>query len=359
MAINSNILREHMRDSLSRYTDFIDENLSGDNKLLPEKFSELAYYYPRSSDKDEASYGWNIEKIKIFFELLKLADDADAKIILSYMEQLRYGWKGSIYYLSNTCLRTNHHCKKNRMIDSTPEATEGAFAAVRQIFFSEGIGKITTYLFGYCLSALFTSRLKAENRRVPYFLQIACEADSNIYRLIHEIVDICDVNTGMIENCDRISDYGYCNHDNVTVFPTQNNDKILNSLVCNRDIPVIIDGFENEKFYHSMLREVANIPSKREPLHVKDRFNILPVFICPVIKSRFGNIFSLDFNDIDVPDGYLELIQENKQMLASWALELIKESQEYFMKRNTAVKRMLLIPIRNLNTTNNPTKTSS
>lgn len=251
------------------------------------------------------------------------------------MKHTEYGWQEGTYCLNNKCLRKDHHCKRNHMIDNTWEATSDAFAAIDWIFLHESYGGITSYLFGYCLAALFSSRLKKDNLRIPYFLQIACERNSNIYRLIHEIVDICDVNTDLIEHCNMDFDYGYCDYDYVTVFPTQSADKILDDLVSNRDIPVIIDGYENEKFYGALLRETANIPSKTRALDIKSRFNILPIFICPVIRSQFKNVFSIDLTDLDIDEEYLDILQENKQRLASWALELVKHAKDYFSQRNT------------------------
>lgn len=109
----------------------------------------------------------------------------------------------------------------------------------------------------------------------------------------------------------------------------------MDDLVCNRDIPVIIDGYENEKFYGALLRETANIPSKMRPLDIKSRFNILPIFICPVIRSQFKSVFSIDLTNLDIDEEYLGILQENKQRLASWALELVKHAKDYFFQRNT------------------------
>lgn len=279
---------------------------------------------------------WNIEKVKILLELLKLGNCDDADKILSYMEHTQYGWQGGTYRFNNQCLCKNHHCKRNDMIDNTEEATSDAFEAIDLIFFNENYGGITTYLFGYCLAALFSSRLNKERLHMPYFLQIACERNSNVYRLIHEIVGICDVNTNLIEHCNMDFDYGYCDYDYVTVFPSQSADKILDDLVCNRDVPVVIDGYENEKFYSALLREIANIPGKTRSLGIKDRFNVLPIFICPSIRSQFKNVFSIDVSSLDVDEEYLEILQANKQRLASWALELVTNAKDYFFQRNTA-----------------------
>jgi hypothetical protein len=306
------------------FRDFLYE-LRDDDRL-----AELENYVSSNIDVN-----WNIEKVKILLETLKLKNRENEHEILSYLKHIEYGWQNGIYRLNNKCLLKTRHCKENYKIDNTWEATSGAFENIGWIFSHDSYGGITSYLFGYCLAALFSSRLKKDTLRMPYFLQIACERNSNVYRLIHEIVDICDVNTDLIEHCNMDFDYGYCDYDYVTVFPTQSVDKTLDNLVCNRDIPVIIDGYENEKFYGALLREMANIPSKMRPLDIKSRFNILPIFICPVIRSQFKNVFSIDLTDLDIDEEYLGILQENKQRLASWALELVKHAKDYFFQRNT------------------------
>lgn len=315
----------------SKFIDFIYD-------LDDEQLVELSKYIPYNVDINR----WDIEKTEIVLEVLKLRNPDEAEKILNYLEHRKYGWQGSTYHLRNHCLRgdRNNHCKKNHMIDNTREAISNAFADIDEIFLHEKYGSLTTYLFGYCLAALFSSRLKLDGLRVPYFLQIACERNSNIYRLIHEIVDICDINTGLIQECSRDFDYGYCDYDYVTVFPTHSADKILEDLICNCDVPAIVDGYENEKFYNALLRETANIPGRTRKLDIKDRFNILPIFICPVIRSQFKNVFSMDLTGLDVDEEYFEIIRQNKQRLASWALELVKYANEYFNQRNTMVDKI-------------------
>jgi len=335
LAYDVPLKRSDFYELFESYMTFVDKDLLDDHDQLHEHLSALRDKFPNQGNIEKKSYGWNIEKVKILFELLKLGNRDEAEKVLSYMEHIRYGWKGNRYILQNRCLRFDPHCKRNFRIDNTPEATQDAFEAINGIFLDKECGKITTYLFGYCLAALFSSRLKQDDLRVPYFLQIACERNSNLYRLIHEIVDICDVNTSLLEKCDRVQEYGYCDYDYTTVFPTQQTEKALEDLVCNRDIPVIIDGYENEKFYAAMLREIANIPGKKKVLGIKDRFNILPVFICPVIRANFKNVFNMSLTDFDVSTEYLELIQKSKQRLASWALELVKDATEYFTPRQT------------------------
>ena len=60
-----------------------------------------------------------------------------------------------------------------------------------------------------------------------------------------------------------------------------------------KDCPVAIVGYENERNYTALLREVANIPAKKKALDLRERFNLLPVFVCPAIKSSFDNVFGI------------------------------------------------------------------
>ncbi|MDE7479237.1 MAG: hypothetical protein K2M91_15100, partial [Lachnospiraceae bacterium] len=195
-------------------------------------------------------------------------------------------------------------------------------------------GAITTYLFGYSLAALFSSQLKKIHKSIPYFLQIACKRNSNMFRLVHEIVHICDVNTGLFKYCNAYK-YIECNHDHMTIYPSDTEDKSLSRLVYYRDIPIIIDGYENEKSYESLLRETANIPSRTKRLDLKAKFNVLPIFLCPVIHSQFQNILSMDLTNLDITDEYIELILENKQKLGSWVYQLVANAKSYFDTGNT------------------------
>ena len=332
-------------DTRLRYDDFshicelfmgvVNEQLLDDHNRLDAKYVELERYYPTAADKRRGAYGWNIEKIKILFELLKLRNADDAEKILNFMENIRYGWMGGKYRFVNPCLTHNDSCKRNLRIDNTHEETRKAFDAVSEIFLSDKVlGGVTIYLFGYCIAALFSTLLKQSSLRIPFYLQIACEQNSNLYKLIHEIVEICDINTGLLQHCDKVlNDYGYCEYDYTTVYPARNIDKELEELVCNRDVPVIIDGYENDKLYTDFIREVANMPGRKRHLHYKDSFRLLPIFLCPVVKSRFKNVLTMDLNGLDVSDEYLELINLNKQRLASWVFELVKDFREHIPVR--------------------------
>ena len=278
---------------------------------------------------------WNKEKVQIILEILQLKNHSDMQEILSYLERSSYGWQGHTYRLYNSCLRFEQHCRKNYRIDNNPEQTERAFADIDKVFLHEEYGALTTYLFGYCLAALFSSRLKNQNRGIPYFLQIACKRNSNTYRLVHEIVHICDVNAGLYKYCDGVK-YKECNHDHMTIYPSEIEDKSLSSLLYYQDIPVIVEGYENEKLYEVLLREVANIPRKTKRLDLKAKFNVLPVFLCPMVQSQFRNFFSMDLTSIDITDEYIELVNNNGQRLGSWVFELVMDAKEYFDNRNAS-----------------------
>lgn len=294
--------------------------------------SELEAYI---EDIKRNGYAWDIDKIKIVLSAVKLRGGDTAAEILSYLKQSEYGWQGDKYRLFNSCLRFDSRCKRNQKVDNSPDATSWAFEDIEYIFLHEKYGGITSYLFCYSLAALFSSKLKSDNMRVPYFLQIACERNSNMYRLIHEIVDICDVNTGII-NCCQLEVYhrGYCEYEHVTLFPTQSAEKALNDLMYHRDTAVVVDGYDNEKYYNSLLREVANVPGKKRDLDVRDRFNVLPIFVCSTIVSQYRNVISMDLTGLDVSNDYLNAIQENKQRLASWVFELVQNAGEWIFRNN-------------------------
>lgn len=124
--------------------------------------------------------------------------------------------------------------------------------------------------------------------------------------------------------------YGLCGYTHMTFYPTRAVKEDIEALLYHRDIPIIIDGNENESYYKALLREFANIPTKRASLDIKDRFNLLPIFICPAIQSSFKNVINMDLTDISVSEAYLNLIRKNKQLLTSWVLELVINCKDYF-----------------------------
>ena len=133
---------------------------------------------------------------------------------------------------------------------------------------------------------------------------------------------------------------GYCDYEYMTVYPNQSVDKSLGDLLYCRDIPVVIDGYENEKFYSALLRETANISGKVKPLDIKEQFNTLPIFICSAIRSHFKNVFSIDLTGMDIDEDYLEIIQNERQHLASWVLELVLNGKNHFSPTTVSANKI-------------------
>lgn len=313
--------------------DFI-QKLKEDDRL-----SELEDDIPDHEDCDRNR--WNLEKAKAVLKILKSKNRDEVDKILSFLDHAECGWQGGQYILYNRCLYFNSRCRKNFKIDNTPEMTEKAFSDMEDIFLNKEYGGIVTYLFGYCTVALFSSRLKQDNLRVPYYLQIACEGGSSVYNLIHEIIKICDVNAGILENCCLVSDYGHCSEwDHETNFPGQLPNNILDKWCNYRDIPVVLEGYVNEKQYNAIVLETADIPSRIKKLDLKDRFNVLPIFVCPSIQSKFRNVFSIDLTGLEINQDYMELIKRNEQRLASWVFELVIDAESYFEQRNTTMDKV-------------------
>ena len=272
------------------------------NLVNEERLSELMDYIPESGTAGENR--WTVEKAKIVFEVLKTRSRALDEQVLAYVSQGQYGWNGDTYHPYNRCLRYSMHCKHSSPI-KTAVVLEDIFGIIDDIFSHKEYGGVVTYLFGYCLAALFSSRLKYDNLRIPYYLQIACERNSATYRLVHEIVHICDVNTGLSEHCKQERGYGFCKADHITLFPMQSSEKQLNALMGNVDVPVVIDGYDNEKLYNDLLREVANVPSRVNSLDAVKGFSTMPIFLAPAIKTSFRNVFSMDLTELDIDEGYL------------------------------------------------------
>lgn len=72
---------------------------------------------------------------------------------------------------------------------------------------------------------------------------------------MHKIVQICDVNAGLSASC-KMHEYRECEHDHLTIYPSETGDKLLETLLYYRDIPIIIDGYENEKLYEILIRKL-------------------------------------------------------------------------------------------------------
>ena len=279
------------------------------------------------------------KKLKVLAHLFRSHFDShDIDKILSFLELHEYGWHGDEYYINNPCLSnfigsSVIHCKSVTNYPEVESAQE-LFRELGSMFLDKEYGDVTLYIFCYCLTALFSSKLDQDHFPIPFFLQISCQRSSVFYQLIQEIVKICDVNSGLTDRCPNRNfyqhnyKYGSCGYTHQVFYPTHSTEKDITDLVENfKDLSVIISGDENEHQYRSLLRETANIPNKKKPFDAQDTFHILPVFISSSIKSHFDNI--LEIPEVEVSDTYLRTIINNKKMLASLVFELIMDSRKY------------------------------
>ena len=279
-------------------------------------------------------YTWDMEKIKIMLSVLQLKEPSDVQEILSYLNQSDYGWQGDTYKVFNRCIHLDQRCRRNCGVENDADVTSRVFLDMDEIFLHKEYGAVTTYLFGYCLAALFSSLLKTQHRGIPYVLQVACRRNSNTYRLVHEIVQICDVNAGIFDQCHEFH-YAECDHDHATIYPKGTLENALDSLLYYRDIPVVVDGYENEKLYLALLRETANIPNRNKRLDLNAKFKMLPIFLCPTLQSQFRNVFSMDLTELEIDDEYIDLISSYRQRLGSWVYELVRDAEKYFDAGNS------------------------
>ncbi len=104
------------------------------------------------------------------------------------------------------------------------------------------------------------------------FLQIAADKSSNTYQVLKEIVEICDVNSGLDGKCNRANSiYERCRPVHQFFNPTQSTAKDIDDLIYNfNDGPVLITGYESERNYVALLREIANIPTKKKALGLRE-----------------------------------------------------------------------------------------
>lgn len=263
--------------------------------------------------------------VKILFQLMHSVSDSDVQKILLYLESTAFGWQKLKYQLSNPCLSDHptDHCKRMSPT-SNPEVALDQLECLRRIFFDEEYGAITLFIFCYCLAALFSKRLNWEHFPVPFYLRIACDRHSVLFQLIEEIAEICDVNSGLIDSCSTVGKRR-CGYRSQVYYPTQSTKNDLDALIReNTDVPVIVDGYENSTYYNNLLRSVTNIPNSRTAIDLRDRFSVLPLFVCQTIKSSFGNVFDMDLSDLDISSEYLEFLREHKQLLASHVLRFIQ-----------------------------------
>lgn len=241
---------------------------------------------------------------------------------------MEMGWHGGKYYLSNSCLRrclysSEEYCKRVSRISYTELASK-ELGSVADIFLNDEFSPITLFVFNYCLASLYSSLLNLGGVTVPYYLQIAVDKTSVAYQVLKEIMEICDVNLGLNTKCKQEGFlYNQCGYVHQIFYPTQSVAKDVDDLIYNfKDIPVLIVGHENERNYAVLLREIANISKKKKALDLRDKFNILPIFVCTAIKSSFDNVFDIDLTDLEVSNQYLKLIREKNKYLhhGSWNL---------------------------------------
>lgn len=293
------------------------------------------------------SYPIDLDRVKALLTIMYKISNSDIQKILAYLASTRYGWQDHIYCLNNSCLKghPNDHCK-NMGPTSDPQNALYQLEYLIDIFLDEEYGPITLFIFCYCLAALFSKRLNSESFPIPFYLQISCDRRSVLFQLIQEIAEICDVNSGLIDRCMTVGKR-QCEYKSQIYYPTQSTTTDLDALIHeNSDVPVIIDGYENMSYYNNLLRSVANIPNSRSAIGLRDRFNVLPLFVCPTIKSNFGNVFNMDLSDLDISTQYLEFLREKKQFLASRVLKFIQEADEYLFPDMEAWYRIKCHPFK-------------
>lgn len=311
-----------LRNIFTNFADVIEN-------LEDKEVGELKDFIKFAGREHVGSTRTNLDMIKILFSLMRLSK-GDLQTIIYFIKSTGYGWQDNEYNLSNSCLCENRtdHCKRMSPT-SDPRSAIQQLKCLDEIFLDAEYGQITLYIFGYCLAALFSKRLNKEHFPIPYYLRIACERNSILFQLIEEIAGICDVNSGLFEHCGTTA-RRRCRYRNQVYYPTQSTWEDLNALIReNSDVPIIVDGYESSTYYNNLLRAVANIQNSRTVIGLRDRFNVLPLFVGPTIKSTIGNVFNMDLSDLDVSTQYLECVRKNKQMLASHVLEFVKEADGY------------------------------
>lgn len=322
-----NILQRNC-DTLRNYIENLEDE-EVENLLQFKRFIKKSHNTSRPIDLDT---------VKIFFTLMNYLSENDIKRVLSYVESTGYGWQDTKYQFSNSCLREHptDHCKRMSPT-SDPDIAADQLECLQRIFFDKEYGSITLLIFCYCLVALFSKRLNRESFPIPLYLQIACDRHSVLFQLIEEIAEICDVNSGLINRCSTVA-HRMCEYRSQIYYPTQSVTNDLDAMMReNQDVPVIVDGYENLTYYNNLLRSVANMTNRRAVIGLRDKFNVLPLFVCPVIKSHFGNVLDMDLTDLDISAEYLEYLRMNKRLLASHVLELLKNSSRYLFPGQNVV----------------------
>ena len=175
----------------------------------------------------------------------KLYDDENADRILSYLEAIEVGWHSGRYYLSNSCLgqclhAPREYCKRVSRISNT-ELASIELGKITDIFINDEFSPITLFVFNYCLASVYTSQLNKRGVAVPYYLQIAVNRTSAVYQVLKEIMEICDINSGLDTACKQEGLFSrQCGNDHRIFYPTQSVVKDIDDLVYNfKDCPVL------------------------------------------------------------------------------------------------------------------------
>ena len=327
--------RQDLKDVLENYCTKLRKYIED---LEDGKVEELTQFLKFLKKRRDISRPIDLDTIKIFFTLVNNFSEDDIQRILSYVELTGYGWQDTKYQFSNSCLseHATDHCKRMSPT-SDKETAADQLECLQKIFLDKEYGTITLLIFCYCLAALFSKRLNRESFPIPLYLQIACDRHSVLFQLIEEIAEICDVNSGLVDHCSTVA-RRKCGYRSQIYYPTQSVTNDLNAMMReNTDVPVIVDGYENLTYYNNLVRSVANITNSRASIDLRDKFNVLPLFVCPMIKSNFGNVFGMDLTDLDISAEYLGYLRSNKQLLASHVLELVKNSSRYLFPGQNAV----------------------
>lgn len=316
---------------IAAVNSYVNEFVRGVDDLDYEEFNQMYISLEPFLQSHNLKGTVSTEHLLILIALRKCSKE-ELKNVWEYLNASGYGWQDDKYILSNKCLRNipNDTCKSAAIIN-TPELTEKVVGDIYKLFGERECGGILITIFSYCVTSIFCSRLNNDNLMMPYYLQIACNRGTVIYQMIEEIVDICSVNSGLIQHCSTVEKRNRgCEYVNQTYYPTQSTSGDIENLIRDdKDTPIIIDGHENVHYYTNLLREIVNISNKKKKLGIRERFNVLPVFVCQTIKASFNNVMDMDLTELDIDKAYLEVLKRNKRMLASWVLELVLDSKKF------------------------------
>lgn len=324
-------LTEHYALFVDAKVGYRSQYRSGEQE---QNLKELENYFPANLvDLNDVS----LDLIKVWLLLLQKDYENNIPKILAYLEAERYGWtihshktaindeeyKCKEYNFINQCQCCRNKLRSRMSVKKGEDALcfeEKLRDVISKVFFDEKYGEITLIIFSYCISALFKSELTRSTS--PLYLQIACENNTVLFDLISEIVTICDVNTGIHKECSE--PLWRCGDDcHKTIYPTNNVDRTMDLLLSFRDTPFIIDGSgSNFQNYRALLREFANKSNNRKYFDID---SVLPIFICPEIKSDFNNVFNMDLRGVQVSGDYLDFIKVNRKDLSMIVFILIRD----------------------------------